>query len=296
MIPWHGPREPAWRGKGIAEWTEGHSAFVSVIFTWLLPAAYGRCVWLSAQGYAVEVGGPAVSLHPDYLRDVARIGNEANALPHHNPQATITSRGCIRQCPFCAVPIIEGPLVELPDWEPRPIVYDNNLLACSRRHFDRVIDSLKPLRGVDFNQGLDARLMTEYHAQRLAELRLAVARLSWDCTDEPYVMAAIDNLLRAGIARSRIQVYVLVGFEDGPEDAWYRCEVLKAHKVRLFVMRYQPLWSMRRNEYIAPDWTAESLTRFTRYWNRQNWLSSVPFEEYQRGFRAQPTNASARLI
>ena len=43
-----------------------------------------------------------------------------------------------------------------------------------------MIDKLKPLSGIDFNQGLDARLLTEYHAERLAELDLKMVRLAWD--------------------------------------------------------------------------------------------------------------------
>jgi hypothetical protein len=157
----------SWRG-GFAEWTEDHTAYLSVPFTWSLPAVYQRAAWLRAEGYRVRAGGPAVSLMPGYLADVAEIGGEVDALPHHNPEATFTSRGCPRRCPFCAVPRIEGELRELDDWPARPIVCDNNLLACSRAHFDRVVDRLKPLAGVDFNQGLDARLLTAYHAERPA--------------------------------------------------------------------------------------------------------------------------------
>ena len=34
----------------------------------------------------------------------------------HNPDATFTTRGCIRACPFCTVPRTEGRFVELQDW------------------------------------------------------------------------------------------------------------------------------------------------------------------------------------
>ena len=113
---------------------------MSVPFTWNLPQAYSLCVWYRQLGYRVRAGGPAVKLIPRYLAEVADIGGEVDALKKHNPNATFTSRGCVRNCPFCAVPRIEGQLRELTDWEPKPIICDNNLLACSRRHFDLVID------------------------------------------------------------------------------------------------------------------------------------------------------------
>lgn len=271
--------------KGIAEWVESDTdtAFVSIPFTWLLPVAYQRCVFLRAQGWHVRAGGPAVSLRPSFLGDVAEIGGEVEALSHHNPDATFTSRGCPNKCSFCAVPTIEGDLLELRDWEPKPIVCDNNLLACSRRHFDDVIDRLKAIRQVDFNQGLDARLLAAYHAARLAELDLKKVRLAWDhVSDEPHVMRAVETLNRFGFGNHDIGVYVLIGFEDSPDDALYRLDKLKVLGIRPNVMRFQPLWALRKNEYVAPGWTEAELRRFCRYWNRQNWLSKVPFEEYVR--------------
>lgn len=268
-----------------AEWTENDTAFISVIFSWDLPAAYQRCVWLRQEGYHLRAGGPAVAIQPEYLADVAEIGGQVAALPHHNSKATLTSRGCIRHCPFCAVPRIEGELKELADWEPKPIVCDNNLLACSLKHFDQVIDRLKPLAGIDFNQGLDARLLTEYHAQRLAELDCHRVRLAWDHSkDEAAVMAAIERLRKAGFSKNVISVYVLIGYDDTPEDALYRLSTLSTAGYFPFPMRYQLLTALRRNSYVAPGWTHRELVRYMRYWSNLRHLRPVPFAE----FEAQP--------
>jgi radical SAM superfamily enzyme YgiQ (UPF0313 family) len=104
--------------KDIVTWLEGNIAFVSVPFTWLLPAAYSRCVWYKQQGYTVRAGGPAVSLIPEYLADVAQVGGEVDALPRHNSEAGRSTTGCNRGCWFCAVPKTEGDLTELPFEDP----------------------------------------------------------------------------------------------------------------------------------------------------------------------------------
>ena len=267
----------------MVEWTEGNTAFLSVVFTWDLPKAYQRAVWLSAEGYDVRAGGPAVLLMPDYLSNVARInGDGVDALPHHNPNATFTSRGCIRKCKFCAVPKIEGDLVELDQWSVRPIVFDNNLLACSQRHFDLVIDSLLRLTDIDFNQGLDARLLSAYHADRLAQLKLSCVRLAWDhISEEPSVLRACDLLIAAGIPSRLINVYVLIGFDDDPESALYRLQTLKNLGYKPFPMRYQPLDTLRKNSYIAESWTQNELARYMKYWARQAYLSGIPFEQFR---------------
>lgn len=270
--------------KTFVEWIDGQTAHLSIVFTWDLPRAYMRAVWLREQGYRVRAGGPACLLMPDYLTDVAEVnGQPVEALWRHNPEATFTSRGCIRKCVFCAVPKTEGGLVELDDWEAKPIVCDNNLLACSQRHFDKVIDSLKGVKSVDFNQGLDARLLSQYHADRLAELDVAMIRLAWDSVKyERQFWKAAARLHHAGIPKSRLRPYVLIGFDDDPEDALYRLQSLKdAGYALVCPMRYQPLDALVKNQYVAPNWTERELTRFMRYWFRQQYLSPIPFEEWE---------------
>lgn len=274
----------SWSG-GLAEWIEGDTAYLSVVFSWSLPKAYARAVWYRSAGYKVRAGGPAVTMNPAQLEDVAELGGEVNALPHHNPDATFTTRGCIRRCSFCAVPKVEGDLRELSDneWEPKPIICDNNLLAASVTHFDHVIDRLKAsgIRGVDFNQGLDARLLIDHHAARLAELPGAIIRLAWDhIKTEALFMQAFDKLTRAGVSAGRVHVYVLMGYRDTPADALYRLETIKRLGAWTHPMRYQPLNATRRNIYIDPNWTGAELNRFMRYWSRQIYLKLVPFEEY----------------
>jgi len=271
--------------KTYIEWQDGDTVDVSVPFTWLLPKVAVRCKELNGQ--RVTVGGPAISLMPDYLEGVS-IGTDADALSRHNPDATFTTRGCIRHCEFCAVPKIEGEFRELTDWEPKPIVCDNNLLAASRRQFDIIIDRLKPIKGVDFNQGLDARLLSDHHVGRLKELDLAFVRLSWDHVNiESRVMSALNRLIDGGIPKKLLRVYVLVGFRDTPDDALYRCQQLKDTGILPNVQRYQPLDCLVKNDYIDPAWSKEELGNFCRYWNRQVWLGHIPYKDYKAGIRGQ---------
>lgn len=278
--------------KRTIEWTEDNIAYLSIPFTWNLPEAYSRCAWYRQQGFQVRAGGPAIDLMPNFLSGLADIGGHIDALRRHNPNATYTSRGCIRNCSFCAVPKIEGALVELKDWEPKPIVCDNNLLACSLGHFDKVIDSLKHLPNVDFNQGLDARLLKQHHIDRLRELNLHCARLAWDNIHlESTVMAAVDRLLTAGLPKGKIRVYVLVGFDDTPDDALYRCQRLKDKGILPNPQRYQPLDTLEKDTYVSPNWTGRELTNFVRYWSRQKWLRPIPFEEYDTRKRRKSSTA-----
>lgn len=123
--------------------------------------------------------------------------------------------------------------------------------------------------------------MTKYHAERLTELDIIFIRLAWDHsrTEQKY-MRALDLLHHAGIPKSKIRTYVMIGYKDTPEDALYRLQTLKDMGLWPNPMRYQPLDSERRNGYIAPNWTEPELKDFMRYWSKLRWLASVPFEEY----------------
>ncbi len=285
MNEWQRTRQRSgWKHGGLAEWIEGDVAYLSVVFSWQKQAAFQRAAWLRAQGYAVRVGGPAADYDPEFFHDVGYSPGGVDALPRHNPNATRTSRGCVFNCPFCIVQSIEGGLIELDNWPVRPIVCDNNLLACSVAHFDHVIDRLLPVPQVDFNQGLDARFLTDHHANRLAELDLHLVRLAWDDTKgERQFMAALQRLRAAGIPKARIRVYILIGYDDTPEDALYRLKTVWNLGIMPSPMRYQPLDAARRNSFVAPGWTERELKRYMRYWSNLRHVGSIPFAEFAYG-------------
>ena len=95
------------------EWTEGTTAYISVIFSWQMNDAFQRAVWHRSMGHSVCVGGPAAQMNPSFCAGVVDSTNDdyPDAIAHHNPNATFTSRGCVRQCKFCAVPKTEGRLI-----------------------------------------------------------------------------------------------------------------------------------------------------------------------------------------
>ena len=266
-------RNHGW-GTGIVEWVDGKTTNISVVFSWLLEKAIARAAELLGQGNTVHLGGTAI--------DSAGLGNgRCDASFYHNPNATRTSTGCVFACPFCIVPKIEGDFMEKDQWEPRPIIYDNNLTACSVHHFDKVIDSLKSVVDVDFNQGVSASLLTPHHASRFAELNLKYVRLAWDNTNyESRFMRGFEILRAAGIPRSKISAYVLIGFNDTPDDALYRLESVRKLGIKPFPMRYQPIDTKKRNSFVGDNWTNNELERFTHYWTNLRFVGNLPFKDF----------------
>lgn len=229
---------------------------VSIPFTWNLPDVHAR---LSNTDFTYDeawVGGPATKLMPHFFDDLEHVtikDTYHGAMQIVNPLATKTTTGCIRQCGFCAVPKNEGNIAELNDWPDLPIICDNNLLASSIEHFDRVIDRLKVHGWADFNQGIDSRLLTDYHAKRLREIGRPLVRLALDnmaYSDQWEI--AFERLRSAGFPKSLIRSFALIAFEENSNhsvgEAWNRCGWIENHGVKALPMWYHRLDAMKWND------------------------------------------------
>lgn len=239
-------------------WMEGMTLMVSIPFTWDLPGVLVNLHNKSFLWDDVIVGGPAVELMPGFFNSLAYV-SEGHHLPgvlqRVNPLATRTTVGCVRRCKFCAIGTgrIEGEYAELDEWPDLPVICDNNLLAASKAHFDRVIDRLKVHGWADFNQGTDSRLLTYYHAARIAEIKKPTIRLALDHMDyRDKWQDAFDLLRTAGIAKKNISSYCLVGFQSDPHESWQRCEWVESHGIKAYPMWFHGLDQLKKN-IVTPE-------------------------------------------
>ena len=221
--------------------------YVSCVFTKNAPRVRGVAKMFSCP---VEIGGYGVNgaklsdeiehIRPDY--DLCDFGCSIG----------FTSRGCIRNCPWCIVPKMEGslrdhaPISEFlhPDHD-TCILLDNAFLDSPRcrQNLEFIRDhELK----VDFNQGLDIRSVNEKKARLLADCHYVdwdskrrCLRFSFDTPEiEPEVRRGIRLLSEAGIPRQHLQFYMLVGFSTTFSQDWHRFEVLRELDAKAFVMKY----------------------------------------------------------
>lgn len=291
-------RPLAWPKRPV-RWIEGDTLCISVPFTWTLPSVRAflsrPVLWRK-----VRIGGPAVDLMPGYLAGLPGVtigGDMPGVLQRVNPQATRSTLGCVNHCGFCAIgtgKVESGGFRELTDWPDLPVLCDNNLLAASPEHLDRVFDRLERWGWCDFNQGLDVRLLNEYHAERIARIPGSISRLAMDSMSlAPAWERAFRMLHDRGVAKARISAYVLIGFKTGPEEAWTRLTWLeKTIGIDPCPMWFHPLDALTYNgitaEQRALGWNEEEqravMGFFYKHRGERRYTARKPF-------RPTPANA-----
>ncbi|MCB8818666.1 radical SAM protein [Desulfosporosinus shakirovi] len=176
-----------------------------------------------------------------------------------------TQRGCNNNCKFCVVPKKEGkahPVGDIYDiWDGKSktiTLYDNNILQLPE-HFYKISEQIyKEDLEVDWNQGLDIRLVDDDIAKTLSKIPHAAYHFAFDHPNMAEIITEkVEILKKYGINRSMF--YVLVGCKDSSdktleediEGALFRLNHLKKLKMNAYVMRYQKCYVDQPESFIG---------------------------------------------
>ncbi len=261
----------------------------------LLEGAPAKALQLSIDdsdfGADDTTGQPIEERVPDYS-----ILNHIDYIyPVHDAYFGYASRGCIRKCHFCGVPKLEGAQKEMPplydlvngitkQQGPKKdlILMDNNVTASAR--YKEIIaeicdlgftvgatldrDGRRLKRRVDFNQGVDARILAKspMYLKEMAKICISPLRIAFDHIG---VRKVYDIAIRmaADNGITSLSNYMLYNFMDTPEDLYARMKMNIALNEELgiriwsFPMRYQPV-TLKDRSHIGKKWNRYYLRSF----------------------------------
>lgn len=188
------------------------------------------------------------------------------------------TRGCPRHCPFCIVGDKEGTksvkvadLSEFWNSQRNIVLNDPNILACKDR--EELLQQLKESRAwVDFNQGLDARLLDDDICRLLADIRIKEVHFAWDnYHDGGKILPKLEMFARHSrlVNGHNAIVYVLTNYNTTHQQDLERIYTLRKLGYWAYVMVY--------NKKNAPD-----ITKKMQRWcnNRYIFAKCDRFEDY----------------
>ncbi len=253
-------KQPQWRGVRFVRGLLDQAPAVSLQLDDFMGELYSE----DATGKPIE----------DYVPDYSILEQVDYKYPVRNAYFTYASRGCIRKCSFCGVPKLEGDLREAESishivrsvdelYGPKKdlVLMDNNVVASAR--FREIIAEIvdlgftpgaKLLRGrvpalrrVDFNQGVDARILCKdpMYLRELAKICLSPLRIAFDHLGlkKPYTQAV---RYAHDVGLIDLSNYMLYNFHDTPADLFERMRLNVTLNEELgirifsFPMRFQP--------------------------------------------------------
>jgi hypothetical protein len=176
--------------------------------------------------------------------------------PKYRHSIGFTQRGCRLKCEFCVVPKKEGAVKSVATiadiWrgEPHPkevCLLDNDFFGQADWR-ERIRELREGNFKVCFNQGINARMLSDEAAEAIASVRyyddqFKTRRVytAWDSRpDEDVLFRGLERLKARGVKPDHIMVYMLIGYWAGEveEDWLYRQRRLREFGCRPYPMPF----------------------------------------------------------
>ena len=250
-------------------------------------------------------GGTGYDIHSKLPEEIDRLQPDYSIYPNI-PKDTaygFLTRGCPNKCPWCVVPVKEGLIYPYMDVDEiaiegrtKLVLMDNNILASG----DYGIEQLKKIieRGyrVDFNQALDARLVTDETAHLLAQVKwLDNNRIRFGCDTHGQIKEcerAMEMINSYGFT-GQYFLYTMIGGKNGFAECYGRInhwwkrmrEVRATHEGRPVYAYAQPYRDPRKPHHVIPQWQKD----MAGWVNKKAHFVAHSFAEFEprKGFRCR---------
>ncbi len=154
--------------------------------------------------------------------------------------------GCPRGCNFCHTGVKDGlcsnkvaNLLEFWNGQKNIVLIDQNIIACKnwKELLQQLIDSKAY---IDFNGGIDIRLMTEEKAEYIKKIKIKTIHFAYDRYEDKNLIEPKFKQFKdiTGWNRGKVQCYVLCNFNTTIEQDLERIYFLRSLDFAPYVMIY----------------------------------------------------------
>lgn len=214
-------------------------------------------------------------------------------MPKNHAYGKLTE-GCPNKCFWCVVPKKEGkirPYMDIEDIaiESRThiVLMDNNILAAgdyAKEQLQKIIDLGLH---IDFNQAMDARLVTPEYAELLGKVKWIDSRIRFGCDTTAQIKEcerAMQLINEAGF-RGEYFLYTMIGGKNDFTECydrlhywWERLQAFRRHKQGRAVYAYaQPYRDPMNPNQVIPKWQKD----MARWCNKRMIFCTTDFKDFE---------------
>lgn len=213
--------------------------------------------------YEIEHIYPDYSLYPEYTKDTAY---------------GFLTRGCPRGCDFCHVKCKEGgksykvaDLSEFWSGQRNIVLCDPNILAYPG-HLELLQQLVDSKAKVNFNQGLDIRLINDKNLELIKQIRLDGIHFAYDRYEDKHIIEPKLKTFKEATGydkdKGRVMVYILTNFNTTIEQDIERIQFCRS-------LRFSPYPMIYDKEHCKPIYK-----KLQRWCNNFIFWNTPTFEDY----------------
>ena len=237
----------------------------------------------------VEKGGTGYDIQKILPQEIDRIQPDYSIYPQIDRKTAygFLTRGCPNKCQWCVVPQKEGYIHPYMDVEEiavggrtNLILMDNNIVACDYG-LEQIEKIISKRYRVDFNQAIDARLITDDIAKMLVKVRwLDYIRLGCDTKKQvEYCQNVIDKMISLGYKGSFMLYTMIYGNINECYERVSRWRKIYGSRV---ACQSQPMLDFSKKVQNIPQWQKD----MARWSNQHTAYSICDFKDFEvrKGF------------
>lgn len=244
----------------------------------------------------LEKGGTGYDIYKRLPDEIVRLQPLYELFPWLPPTHAYgkLTEGCPNKCFWCVVPKKEGYIRPYMDIEQiaiegrtHVVLMDNNILAAGKYAVEQLQKVINLGLHIDFNQAMDARLVTPEYAELLGKVKWIDSRIRFGCDATAQIKdceRAMQLINDAGF-RGEYFLYTMIGGKNDFTECydrihywWERLQEFRHNKQGRAVYAYaQPYRDPLNPNHVIPEWQKD----MAQWCNKRMIFYTTDFKDFE---------------